>query len=86
MGYVNVDFGVGAYSEGPWVYGDDRFAYTIGSTNLYPAQTSITSNQTVLPSPYTATAPLIKKFWQTSDNTIPQDTSQYGYAFWFRYT
>jgi len=36
MAYVNADFGVGAYSEGPWVFADDRFGYSLGQGAFFP--------------------------------------------------
>lgn len=80
-----MNYGVGAYTEGPWAVTGDRWAYTLGLGTFYKTS-DITSTEKDYPSPQSQRTPLLTKIWQTQDATMPADTTQYGYAYWFRYT
>lgn len=57
-----MNYGVGAYTEGPWAVAGDRWAYTLGLGTFYKTS-DIVSTEKDYPSPQSATAPLLSKVW-----------------------
>ena len=83
VAFVSVVFGKGAFRQGDDVKVDnDPFKYVTGVDRFMKKVEPINHSADQLQSAFNGDSPLVK---ENTFETIPDDTREYGYGFWFRY-